>query len=153
MFEYLIARCVVDVETGCWMWTRGLNDRGRAVMQDPTTRRPNRTARVSYRTFSGEIPQGLHVLHHCDNPGCINPDHLFLGTHVDNMADKKAKGRAPNTTEAIKGESNWNARLTEEKVREIRRDPRIGRKIAADYGVSDVMIGKIKRRVKWAHVK
>ena len=74
-----------------------------------------RAHRVAFELTNGEIPDGLHVLHRCDRPECVNPEHLFLGTHADNMADKIKKGRGP------KGEASHLSTTTEEKVRLIKR--------------------------------
>lgn len=78
-------------ETGCWDWTRALSKEGYA-----RTRLQGKYEyghRVSYRVFTGEIPKGMCVCHSCDNPKCINPKHLWLGTHQDNMADRDRKKR------------------------------------------------------------
>jgi hypothetical protein len=72
-------------ECGCWIWLGAANRYGMV--------RGDRAHRVSWKTFRGPIPHGLHVLHKCDTPLCVNPDHLFLGTHLDNMKDKEEKGR------------------------------------------------------------
>jgi hypothetical protein len=86
------------------------------------------------------------VCHTCDNRACVNPRHLFKGTHADNLRDRDEKGRQ------ARGERNGNRTLTESAVRAIRSDPRGYRKIAADYGVSTFAIACIKRGHTWKHV-
>ena len=104
--------------------------------------------RVSWQLFRSEIPAGLHVLHHCDNRRCVNPAHLFLGTHHDNMRDKVAKGRQSTG----RGNQQPRAKLTPEKVRAICRYNRPQRHIAAEYGVSQRLVTLVKQRKIWAHV-
>jgi hypothetical protein len=84
------------------------------------------------------LEPSIHVLHRCDNPGCVNPAHLFLGTNDDNMADKIAKGRQ-------------GKKLTKTDIPKILADERPHRHIAADYGVDRAMIGAIKRGERWKH--
>ncbi len=98
---------------GCWRWTGFvLNGYGEVHLhRNARTCRVHRLAWVIYR---GAIPDGLCVLHHCDKPLCFNPDHLFLGTQGDNIADKVAKQRQ------ARGERQGNARLTREQAEEIR---------------------------------
>lgn len=79
---------------------------------------PTGAHRISWQLHFGPIPLGMWVLHHCDNPPCVRPDHLFLGTHPENMADRMAKGR--NVLSGGKGERQRSARLTERQVAEIR---------------------------------
>jgi hypothetical protein len=105
-----------------------------------------RVHRVAYAMGHG-IPEGLHVLHKCDNKLCVRPSHLFLGTNADNMADRDTKGRQ------AKGASSGSAKLTETQVKAIRRDTRTQRVIGKDYGVSHALIGYIKRNEAWTHVK
>jgi hypothetical protein len=76
----------------CWLWTGMLTDGGYGVISDH--QKKTRAHRASYALYVGPIPEGMHVLHRCDNPPCVNPKHLFLGTHIDNMRDMESKGRA-----------------------------------------------------------
>jgi hypothetical protein len=94
------------------------------------------------------IPSGMLVCHKCDNPRCVNPDHLFLGTGLDNTRDMIAKGRH----RYLNGAQAPNVILTEEQARKILGDPRPYAKIAADYGVAATTIGSIKARMSWAHL-
>ena len=75
----------------CWLWTRAKNGKGYGIVR--TYRRLRRAHRVAYELRNGPIPDGLFCCHSCDNPGCINPDHLWLGDNAANVADKVAKGR------------------------------------------------------------
>lgn len=104
---------------GCWVWT-GRRHHGYGVTT--VTGRDEGAHRVSYTLAVGPIPDGLGVLHHCDNPPCVRPSHLFVGTQADNNRDMEQKGRAPK----VFGEAHWKARLTEEQVRAIRRMRGVG---------------------------
>jgi hypothetical protein len=106
-------------------------------------------SRVAYELMVGPIPDGLHVLHRCDNPRCINPVHLFLGTQADNMADKVAKGRQR------KGTDCYQARLNPDKVREIRRRAAAGEShhaLSAEFQTVVTNISLIVHRKRWKHV-
>jgi len=115
--------------------------------------------RFSWSLVNGPIPDGngwhgTCVLHRCDNPPCVNPAHLFLGTQADNIDDMIAKGRNGYTGQ--RGEKHGMAKLTESQVIEIRRRYAIGNisqeKLAFELGVSQTTIGSIVRRDKWTHV-
>lgn len=101
--------------------------------------------RLAYLHEYGEIPNGLHVLHRCDNPPCCNPAHLFLGTNDENMADKIAKGRQSR----LSGEAHGRAVLTRAQVDAIRSDCRPYREIANDYAVGHKHISRIQRNKAW----
>lgn len=111
--------------------------------------------RVAWVIANGEIPTGLLVCHHCDNPGCVNPSHLFTGTFADNTADMLSKGRARGNTKFC-GELNDKAVLTESIVLDIRRRFRSGEtktSIAKRYGVTRQNIFFIVNNITWKHVK
>ncbi len=137
---------VRHAESGCWEWIGTRKDDGYGLMRYP--RKYVGAHRISYQEFVGPIPDGLHVLHRCDNPRCINPKHLFIGTNADNVADKLAKGRQPRHH----GELNPKARLTEQDVIDIRASQEMGIALAAKYGVTPTQISYIRHRKSWGHV-
>lgn len=102
----------------------------------------------------GPIPEGMEVLHLCDNPPCFRYDHLAIGTHSDNMQDCIAKGR--HRYIAHLGEDNGTAKLTDEQVLEIRQRYAVEnisqRQLGREYGISGVWVGKIVNREKWKHL-
>jgi HNH endonuclease len=100
-------------------------------------------ARVSWELAYGSIPEGQYVLHRCDNPGCVNPRHLFLGTKADNTADMLAKRRHRYGTQ------HPSAKLTEAQVRKIRASKRPDAVLATRYGVCRAMIYKIRTGRSW----
>lgn len=142
-------RFVIRNAEGCWGWRGAVDKAGYASLS------PFRAHRLSYELFKGPIPEGLSVLHHCDNPPCTNPDHLFVGTHADNMADATAKGRLLGRPNRPRGEAVKNSKLTEEKVRELRRLAAAGWRtvdLAARYGISEDAVWLVKAGKRWAHV-
>lgn len=138
----------LDPHTGCWNWTRSAPGFGYGKMCGGT--RKNRISimahRFSYEYFKEKIPEGLRVCHRCDNPACVNPSHLFLGTAKDNTEDMVAKGRS------LRGEKSPNAKLTKVAVAEIReklKNGTIGRRLAEEYGVDPNTISKIRLNKRW----
>src|SRR5258708_9493686 len=117
----------VSVSDGCWEWTgyKASNGYGRFMLRGDAVR----AHRACYEIYVGPIPEGMHVLHRCDNRGCVNPSHLFLGTHTDNMRDMEAKGRSRHP----RGDNHLSSKLTESQVRAIIGDGRSLGKIAKDY--------------------
>lgn len=100
--------------------------------------------RVMWEFENGQIPNGLWVLHKCDNPSCVNPNHLFLGTHTDNMRDMNQKHRRNNV-----GERNAMSKLTIEQVQEIRLSGDKQRELASRFGVHQSLISLIKSGKIW----
>lgn len=144
--ESLRRMSIPEPNSGCWLWTGYCNKDGYGrITIDATTRYAHR---VSWFLQNGEIPNGAFVCHRCDTPACVNPDHLFLGTHQDNMDDKVAKGRASGQF----GECNPRARFTTADVLAILKDSRPQIEIAASYGASLNAINHIKSGRRWAHL-
>jgi len=135
-------------KSGCWLWTASLNNEGYGKIR--VKDKIKSAHRVSYELHIGKIPNGLCVLHDCDIPACVNPDHFFLGTVPDNNEDKVKKGRQ------AKGSKVHGAKLNEADIPEIRKDLKEGsltqQEIAAKFGVSKVQISRIKLGKTWAHV-
>lgn len=105
--------------------------------------------RVAYALTFGEFPPHLHVLHHCDNPPCCNPAHLYLGGPIENSRDRVARGRA------AKGSHNARAKLREPQVEEIKARIAAGEatgSIASSFGVSPMTIRRIRAGSHWKHV-
>jgi hypothetical protein len=134
--------------TGCWIWT------GHRTVDGYGMFRVNgvciRTHRAAYQFFRGPIPDGLHVLHRCDNPPCMNPEHLRLGSNADNIADRTAKGRS------VRGVRHWKSRLNPDAVRRIRARAEAGQtlsSIARLVGVHVRTVRRVVRGINWSHVK
>lgn len=140
--EFLIeTRSIPEPNTGCWLWLGGLTSAGYGAYGG------GRAAhRLSYATFNGPIPDGLLVRHARDQPSCVNPGHLLVGTHDDNMRDKVSRGRAAG---AGRGARHWNAALSADDVEAIRNDPRTQSEIGAAYGIRQQAVSKIKRGQTW----
>jgi hypothetical protein len=141
--ERLTSRATHPVD-GCWVWTRGCIPEGYGCVHiDGSTRLAHRLAwMVAY----GPIPAGMQICHHCDNRKCVRPDHLFLGTSADNLADMRRKGRHS------RGEKVNTAKLTEAQVLAIRADTRHREVIAAEYGICRTHVNAIKRGRCWKHL-
>jgi len=135
-----------EPNSGCWLWDGGVNACGYGILG--VFQRSTLAHRFSYQLHYGDIPAGLNVLHRCDVPCCVNPEHLFLGTQNDNVQDMERKARSYHP----RGEAHGRAKLTESDVVAIRADTRASRAIAEDFGVSKLVIRHIKKRKLWSHV-
>lgn len=138
----------VDVSGECWLWissVRGKKKYGFVQLRDAAKIAAHR---LSYVLSFGRIPNGLWVLHKCDNPRCVRPDHLFLGTSDDNVADMVSKGRHP------RGTTNGRAKLSAAQVLEIvrRSKDEFLTHLAKEFRVGPAHIGQITRGEKWSSV-
>ena len=154
----------------CWAWQGATYWDGYGKFYVGSHGRKERAHRLSYELFNGPIPDGIQVLHHCDNPPCVNPWHLFTGTHSDNMKDCASKGRQrlQRHPETMRGDRHWS----HQKPHLVVRGERSGRskidwatvtairqehipwrvsytKLAEKYGLSRCEIGRIVRNEAW----
>jgi hypothetical protein len=168
----------VEKTDDCWNWTACTIRNGYGLFFDGERCGP--AHRFAWRITYGEIPTGMQICHSCDNPACVRPDHLFLGTHQDNMDDRNRKGRqaqgerhvsrtrpevlmrgdthyAKTQPERLaRGEGHGRTTLTADQVRAIRATYGTGpslAKIAKEYGVDRGTIHNIVRRRTWAHIE
>lgn len=134
---------------GCWLWTGAKFHFGHGAFRGEGSAMI-RAHRFSWLLHRGQIPDGLCVLHTCDNPSCVNPLHLFLGTKTLNSIDCTAKRRQ------ARGEANANAKFSAETVREIRRLRKAGvmtKELAQGYSVNRSTIQRIVRKATWKQVE
>ena len=152
----------VEMTDGCWLWKgaqqgsgyRTGNGYGELTRRRQRPKGPLKAHRVAYELTYGPVPPGMEVCHDCDNPPCVRPDHLFLGTHRHNMRDAWAKGRIRKPPTLI-GEDHTQARLSVAEVVEIRQRlaaGEAGRALASKFQVSRSLISAIKNRLLWRHV-
>jgi len=132
----------------CWEWQGAKDKDGYGKFSLKSLR----THRYSWVMHFGKIPKGVFVLHHCDNPSCVRPSHLWLGTHQDNMDDMRRKGRE----NFAKGEGHSQAKITNKvvrKIRELSKRPELTQeKIGEMFGISQTQTGRIIRKKLWRHV-
>lgn len=136
-------------ESGCWIWLADCNKKmgyGRFYVGPKSVRKLVLAHRFNYERFNGKIPQGLLCLHRCDVPCCVNPSHLFLGTHLDNSKDKIAKNRQnfPKWDKERRARAQHKFKITDKDVAQIKNDPRASALIAKDFKVHRHTITRIK---------
>lgn len=162
----------VIVAGKCWLWTGCVNNKGYGLMR--VCRRAVLVHRLVFEMATGEAPGEMEVCHQCDTPRCVNPAHLWLGTHADNMADRDAKGRVSHGEDhylrrdparhplrarpelAARGEGHGRALLNDDIVRELRRrraDGETLHSLAACFGVDRSTVTRAIDGRSWRHVQ
>ncbi len=160
---------IVPYDKGCWLWTGGKSEIGYGMFCQGKRGTHIRAHRASWIIHQGFIPDNLLVCHHCDVRNCVNPDHLFLGTKLDNAQDALKKGRLGAQVETIKrlwgtdsfrkkwtGQNHPRSKLTTEQVLQIRKmyKPNICSTgmIASQFGISQSTVHLIVTRQTWKHL-
>lgn len=143
---------------GCWIWlgakTKRINGYGLVTLRINKKYKTTSAHRVAYTLYCGPIPDGLDVCHRCDNPPCVNPDHLFVATRKKNLSDMRHKGRARHPF----GENHARAKLSSEDVKNIRSEyrpylrDRSGRALARKYNVHPSTINLIIKNKNWKNI-
>ncbi len=152
LLERFERKYIPEPNSGCWLWTASNSGEGKT--DDRAYGRMNLKSgqksahQISFEIYRGKIPDGMQVLHTCDMPCCVNPEHLFLGTITDNMRDMVKKGRG----KSLKGIHHCKAKLNPEKVMDIlwrcgMGEPKIS--LAAEYNVTKSLIKQIVARKIW----
>jgi hypothetical protein len=142
--QWLLKNMAVNMNTGCWEWTRTQNGVGYGISNRAYVHR------LMAEVVGGPIPKGKFVLHRCDNPICFRPGHLFIGTHADNMRDARVKGRVP------RGTLRPNSKLNEVDIPRIRSMCKEGvsqSRVGKMFGVSQSAIWAIVQNKKWTHIQ
>lgn len=140
----------------CWLWTAGTTSNGYGAFW--LNGKHKRAHSIAWKFYNGDLPPDKpYVLHHCDTPACVNPRHLYAGTQQDNVNDMMRRGRqAPTELKRHLGEKNGRAKLTEDKVREIRVLYASGefsyRALGKRFGVSCQLVSQIVNYKIWTHI-
>lgn len=145
-------RATIGSNDECWPWKRNTNPQGYGTLK--AQGKMQRAHRLAYELSRGPIPEGMVVCHTCDNPSCVNPHHLFLGSQRDNVRDMMSKGRQSDTAKS--GESNLSAKLTAPQVVAIRElyasKEHSQSDLATMFGVTRQQISLIVNRKNWTHI-
>lgn len=129
-------------ENGCWIWRKALSSMGYGAIQLGVGV-TGKAHRISWELANGPIPEGMYVMHSCDTPACVNPDHLSIGTVADNSRDMVARGRS------LRGPKNPNVKLTPEQVQLALNRPEPATELAVVLGVNPETIRRIRRAESW----
>lgn len=144
-------RVNVGAPDECWEWTGSRNQKQWHGQWRNKSGQIELTHRAAWRMFKCEIPPGMFVLHKCDNPICVNPSHLWLGTQSENCKDMWSKGRARPKSSI--GEKHGMSKVNESIVREIRSSSLSGVELARQFGITTTTVCDIRKRRSWKHIK
>jgi hypothetical protein len=136
--EDLIVQHVDKQDSGCWFWKGSKDKYGYGQIKVGGVLK--RTHRFAYEVYYGEFDKKLHVCHHCDQPSCINPDHLFLGNAKDNATDRAAKGRQGSNTKRLSFEQR-------EGIAQGLREGKSRHALAVEFDVHERTVGRVKARL------
>lgn len=125
----------------CWIWKHAIDHKGYGVFR--VGKKNLRAHRFAYAALISEIPDGWNVCHHCDVRSCVNPGHLWVGTHMENVSDMMRKGRSPN------GENHGRARLSRAQALEVKLSTGPRAEIARKYGISTEYVTNIRSGKRW----
>lgn len=139
----------VQKTDSCWLWIGSKDKNGYGRLR--VDKVPQLASRLSWKIHYGGIQKGKYVLHRCDNPSCVNPDHLYLGDQFDNMRDMWLNGRA--NPGHVFGVKHGNAKLNDDAVRLIRNSELSNYKLAKQIGVSEPTIRAVRKGLTWRHVE
>jgi len=146
VIERFVPKYIKNLSTQCWDWQAQKDKDGYGVFS--FNQRPIQAHRASFLIYKGDIPRKFLVCHHCDNPSCVNPEHLFLGTNSDNMQDMLNKGRG----NYAKGSTIGVSKLTEKGVIFIRASTLSSRELSQKFKVSYPHICLIRQGKTWKHL-
>lgn len=136
----IFANSIPVTETGCWLWLLAVDKDGYGLIT--IDGKSKRVHRLSYEIFKGDIPEKMLVLHSCDMPSCVNPEHLKIGTHKDNYNDMESRGRHPH-------DPSHHSKLNELQVRAIHASNEPLKSIARKFNITIRQVIKIRKCERW----
>lgn len=148
--ERFLESYIPEPNSGCWLWVKGVNEHGYGRITLPSGEQ-KKAHRVSWILHRGYDPGPFLVCHKCDNPACVNPEHLFIGTQADNLSDCAVKGRISRVHQP-RGEKQGSSKLTAEIVIALRASDLSVRKASRAFGVSPSTVHDVRSRKNWRHI-
>lgn len=139
--QRIFKHSIPEPNSGCWLWNGAVLKSGYGVSSNGE--KCVLAHRLSYKSFVGDIPEGMIIAHKCDTPSCVNPDHLWLATHKQNSSDMVKKGRSASKERCGK------SKLTSDQIDFIRKSELSHRELGKMFDVSHANVGYIKRNKTW----